>query len=213
MSLDTILLVAKRREERGKNATRRLRAQGLVPVTVYGGGEDAASTTIVKREFTALLRTHGRNKILTLNYDGSTTPVKIADLQVDPIKGTLIHADLMRISLTEKTTFELTIRIVGESDGVKTHGGIMDVVTHSLEIRCLPTDLPDGIEVDVTSLGVGDHISVKDLQVSDKIEVLSDPDKVVVTIGAPRVEEEVVPVEAPTAEPEVIKKGKTEEEE
>jgi large subunit ribosomal protein L25 len=86
-------------------------------------------------------------------------------------------------------------------------------VTHSLEIRCLPTDLPDGIEVDVTSLGVGDHISVKDLQVSDKIEVLSDPDKVVVTIGAPRVEEEVVPVEAPTAEPEVIKKGKTEEEE
>jgi large subunit ribosomal protein L25 len=213
MSLDTILLVAKRREERGKNATRRLRAQGLVPVTVYGGGEDAASTTIVKREFTALLRTHGRNKIFTLNYDGSTTPVKIADLQVDPIKGTLIHADLMRISLTEKTTFELTIRIVGESDGVKTHGGIMDVVTHSLEIRCLPTDLPDGIEVDVTSLGVGDHISVKDLQVSDKIEVLSDPDKVVVTIGAPRVEEEVVPVEAPTAEPEVIKKGKTEEEE
>jgi large subunit ribosomal protein L25 len=213
MSLDTILLVAKRREERGKNATRRLRAQGLVPVTVYGGGEDAASTTIVKREFTALLRTHGRNKIFTLNFDGSTTPVKIADLQVDPIKGTLIHADLMRISLTEKTTFELTIKIVGESDGVKTHGGIMDVVTHSLEIRCLPTDLPDGIEVDVTSLGVGDHISVKDLQVSDKIEVLSDPDKVVVTIGAPRVEEEVVPVEAPTAEPEVIKKGKTEEEE
>jgi large subunit ribosomal protein L25 len=212
MSLDkSILLEAKSREERGKNATRRLRAQGLVPVTVYGGGKDAASTSIVKREFAALLRTHGRNKIITLDFDGTTTPVKIADLQVDPIKGTLIHADLMRISLTEKTTFELTIKIVGESEGVKTHGGIMDVVTHSLEIRCLPTDLPDGIEVDVTSLGVGDHISVKDLEVSDKIEVLSDPDKVVVTIGAPRVEEEVVPVEAPTAEPEVIKKGKTEE--
>ncbi len=211
MSLDTsILLEAKSRDERGKNASRRLRAQGLVPVTVYGGGIDAASTTIVRREFSALLRAHGRNRIITLNFDGSATPVKIVDLQVDPVKGTLIHADLMRISMTEKTTFELPIKIVGESDGVKMHGGILDVVTHSLEIRCLPTDLPIALEVDVTALGVGDHLSVKDLMVSEKIEVLSDPDKVVATVVAPRVEEEVAPVET-TAEPEVIKKGKTEE--
>lgn len=211
MSLDTsILLEAKSREERGKNAVRRLRAQGLVPVTVYGGGMEAASTTVVKREFAALLRAHGRNRILMLNFEGSSTPVKIADLQVDPVKGGLIHADLMRISLTEKTTFELPIKIVGESDGVKLHGGILDVVTHSLEIRCLPTDLPMAIEVDVSGLGVGDHLSVKDLTVSDKIEILSDPNTVVATITAPRVEEEAAPVET-TAEPEVIKKGKTEE--
>jgi large subunit ribosomal protein L25 len=212
MSLDTsIKLEAKSRDERGKNAARRLRAQGLVPTTVYGGGQDAASTVIGRREFAALLRTHGRNKIFTLSFAGSTTPVKIAELQLDPIKGTLIHADLMRISLTEVTTFELSIKITGESEGVKTDGGIMDVVTHSLEVRCLPTDLPEAIEVDVTGLRIGDHLSVKDLQLGDKIDVLSDPDTVLVTIGAPRVEEEVAPVETTTAEPEVIKKGKGEE--
>jgi len=213
MSLDTsISLEAQKRDVRGKNAARRLRAEGLVPVTVYGGGEDTASTTIVKREFAALLRTHGRNKIITLKFDGAATPVKIADLQLDPVKGTLIHADLMRISLTEKTTFELPIKITGESDGVKTFGGILDVVLHSLEIRCLPTDLPEAVEVDVTSLGLGDHFRVKDLKISDQVEVLSDPETVVATVVAPRAEEESAPAAEGAAEPEVIKKGKTDEE-
>ncbi len=213
MSLDTsILLEAKTRDERGTNAMRRLRAEGMVPVTVYGGGLDAASTKVVKREFTALLRAHGRNKIFSLSYNGETTPVKIADLQVDPIKGVLIHADLMRISLTEKSDFEVPIKIVGEAEGVKTFSGVLDVVSHSLDIRCLPADLPSVIEADVSALGLGDHLSVKDLKLSDRIEVLTDPDTVVVTVVAPRVEVEPVAVEA-VAEPEVIKKGKTEEKE
>ncbi len=213
MSLDTSLLIeAKSRDERGKNAVRRMRAQGLVPVTVYGGGKEAAATSIVRREFTALLRANGRNKIYTLNFNGDSTPVKIADLQVDPVRGNLIHLDLMRISMTEKTNFEVTIKIVGESEGVKADSGVLDVVTHSLEIRCLPGDLPDGVEVDVTPLKIGDHISVKDLKISDKIEVLTDGDTVVVTVGAPRIEEEAAPAaEVAVAEPEVIKKGKTEE--
>jgi large subunit ribosomal protein L25 len=212
MSFDTsVMLEATRRDERGKNAARRLRAQGMVPVTVYGGGEEAASTMIGKREFAALLRNYGRNKVFTLNFEGSATPVKIAALQLDPIKGSLIHADLMRISLTEKTTFELPIRAVGESEGVKKFEGILDLVTKSLEVRCLPTDLPEAIEVDVTTLGIGDHLYVKDLKISDKIEVLADPEKVVVTVVAPRVEEEAPPAEESAAEPEVIKKGKTEE--
>ena len=209
----SITLEAKGREERGKNASRRLRAKGFVPVVVYGGNQETASTTIVRREFARLLRTHGRNKIFTLNFDGSATPVKIADLQVDPVRGDLIHADLMRISLTEKTTFELPIKIVGESSGIKNDGGLIDIVTHSLEIRCLPTDLPETIDVDVTELGIGDHLRVKDLKVSEKIEVLSDPETVVVTVAAPRVEEEAAPVAEAAAEPEVIKKGKTEEQE
>lgn len=213
MSFDTsVALEAKSREERGKNASRRLRARGLVPVTIYGGGEDAASTTIVKREFTALLRAHGRNKIFTVNFNGASTPVKIADLQLDPIKGVLIHADLMRISLTEKTTFELPIKIVGESEGVKLFSGTLEVVRHSLDVRCLPTDLPPAIEVDITALGIGAHVKVKDLNLSDKIEVLHDPETLIATIVAPRAEEEVAPVveAAAVAEPEVIKKGKEE---
>jgi large subunit ribosomal protein L25 len=216
MSLDRkkISLEAKPRAERGKNATRRLRAQGLVPVTVYGGGHEAASTTIVKREFTALMRAHGRNMIFTLNVDGASTPVKIADMQLDPVKGTLIHMDLMRISMTEKSKFEIPIKLVGEAEGVKTAGGVMEFVTHSVEVRCLPGDLPENVEVDVSGLGIGDKLKVSDLKLDQKIEVLEDPETVIATVGAPRAEEPAPEVVAEAGtEPEVIKKGKTEEQE
>jgi len=213
MSLDTnISLEATPRSERGKNASRRQRAQGLVPVTVYGGGKESVSTTIVKREFAALLRAHGRNVIFTLNVDGSATPVKVAEMQLDPVKGTLIHMDLMRISLTEKSKFEVTVRTVGEADGVKNLSGFLEVVTHSIEVRCLPRDLPSVIEVDVTPLGIGDNFKIADLKLDSGIEVLDDPETVIATVVPPRIEEpapEVAP-EA-TAEPEVIKKGKAEE--
>jgi large subunit ribosomal protein L25 len=213
MSLDrNISLDAKPRSERGKNASRRQRAQGLVPVTVYGGGEETASANIVKHEFAALLRGHGRNVIFTLNVDGAATPVKIADMQVDPVKGTLIHMDLMRISLTEKSKFEVSIKIIGESEGVKSLGGVLEVVAHSIEVRCLPGDLPSSVEVDVTPLSIGDKIKVSDLKLDSKVEVLDDPETVIATVVAPRAEEpapEVAPEGA--AEPEVIKKGKGEE--
>ncbi|MEO6724955.1 MAG: 50S ribosomal protein L25 [Blastocatellia bacterium] len=214
MSFETsISLDAKNRDERGKNASRRLRAAGLVPVTVYGGGQDSTSATVTKREFASIIRNHGRNTIFTLDVEGAPTTVKIADVQIDPIKGFLVHADLMRISMTEKSKFEISVRIIGESEGVKLGGGIMDIPTHSIEVRCLPGDLPSVVEVDVTPLGLGDHLSVKDLNLGDKVEVLTDPDSVIVNIVAPRAEEEPVAAvaEAPV-EPEVAKKGKTEPE-
>ena len=215
MSLDTNKsLEAKPRSERGKNASRRQRAQGLVPVTLYGGGQESVSTTIVKREFAALLRAYGRNVIFTLNVDGSATPVKVAEMQLDPVKGTLIHMDLMRISLTEKSKFEVPVRIVGESDGVKNLNGILEVVTHSIEVRCLPMDLPSVIEVDVTHLGIGDNFKIGDLKLDDRIEVLDDPETVIATVVPPRIEEPAPEVAAEAAaEPEVIKKGKAEESE
>ena len=179
-------------------------------MTVYGGGKDSTSATVAKREFAALIRHHGRNIIFTLDVEGATTPVKIADVQIDPIKGFLVHADLMRISMTEKSKFEVAIKILGEAEGVRLNGGIMDIPTHSLEVRCLPGDLPSSVEVDVTGLGLGDHLSVKDLNLGDKVEILTDPDTVIVNIVAPRAEVETAAAEAP-AEPEVVKKGKTEE--
>src|SRR5262249_974754 len=190
----------------------RRRPESLVTVTVYGGGKETGSANIVKREFATLLRGHGRNVIFTLNVDGAATPVKIADMQVDPVKGTLIHMDLMRISLTEKSKFEAPIKIVGESAGVKTDGGVLEVVTHALAVRCLPMDLPSSIEVDVTPLGVGDKIKVGDLKLDGKIEILDDPETVIATVVAPRAEEPAAEVAAEgAAEPEVIKKGKGEE--
>lgn len=216
MSFDTsISLNATPRTERGKNAARRLRSEGKVPVTIYGHG-DSATGTVVIRELAAILRSSGgRNTIFTLNINNESGPVKIADLQLDPIKGKLLHADLMRISLTEKTEFEVSVRIVGEAEGVRNSGGILDIPTHSLKIRCLPGDLPEHIEVNVSALSIGHHFRVSDLQIDrEKIEILADPSVMLATVVAPRIEEEpvaAVAAEAPV-EPEVIKKGKTEEE-
>lgn len=213
MSYDsTISLDAQPRPVSGKGVARKLRREGLVPVTLYGGEGGAASGSVLRREFAAIIRSKGRNSIFNLNIGGSTTPVKIADLQLHPVKGSLIHVDLMRISLTEKTEFEVRVDTVGEAAGVRNFNGILDQPTHTLKIRCLPTDVPQEIEVDVTALGIGDHFRVSDLKIDrDKIEVLADEELVLVTVVAARVEEVAVPTAEEPVEPEVIKKGKTEE--
>lgn len=210
MSFDTsISLNAQPRTERGKNAAGRLRRSGLIPVTVYGGGEDAAAATVVKRELGAFIRAHGRHGIFTLHLEGASSPVKIAEMQLDPIKGGVRHLDLQRISLTERSEFEVALKIVGEADGVRTYGGILDVVSHAIQLRCLPTDLPDHLDVDVTPLGLGQNLRVGDLKLdADKFQIVTDAEAVIVTVVAPR--EETASAETP-AEPEVIKKGKTDE--
>lgn len=211
MSFDTsISLNAQPRTEKGKGAAGRMRRDGLIPVTVYGGGQDAVSASIVKRELGAFVRAHGRHGIFTLNLNGAASPVKIAEMQLDPIKGVVWHLDLQRISLTERSEFEVALRIVGEAEGVKMAGGILDVVSHAISIRCLPTDLPDHIDVDVTSLGLGQNLRASDLKLdAEKFQIVSDPDTVIATVVSPRAEEETAASSA--AEPEVIKKGKTEE--
>lgn len=210
MSFDTnIVLEAKPRTERGKNAARRLRAAGMIPVTVYGHG-DAAVGAVVKREIAALLRRHGRSQVFNLTINGEATLVKIAEMQLDPIKGSLIHADLMRVSLTEKTDFDVPVHLTGEAEGVKLQGGLLDIPTHSLRIRCLPTALPEAINVDVTDLKIGGHIRARDLTLAEGVELVSDPDTMIVTLIGHK-EEVVVAEPAAVAEPEVIKKGKPEE--
>jgi large subunit ribosomal protein L25 len=211
MSFDTsISLNAQPREERGKNAAGRLRRSGLIPVTVYGDGQEAIAASVIKRELGTFVRAHGRHGIFTLHLNGAASTVKIAEMQLDPIKGNVWHLDLQRISLTERSEFEITLKIVGEADGVKTFGGILEVVNHAIQVRCLPGDLPDHIDVDVTNLGVGQNLRVADLKLdADKFQLVSDAEAVIVTVVAPR--EEEAPAEAAPAEPEVIKKGKTEE--
>lgn len=210
MSFDTsISLNAQLRTEKGKGAAGRLRRNGLIPVTVYGGGQDAVSASIVKRELGTFVRAHGRHGIFTLNLEGAAATVKISEMQLDPIKGGVRHLDLQRISLTERSEFEVALKIVGEADGVRNSGGILDVVSHAIRLRCLPKDLLDHLDVDVTPLGLGQNVRVGDLQLdADKYQVVTDAETVIVTVVAPR--EEAVVAETP-AEPEVIKKGKTEE--
>ena len=214
MSLDTtISLDAQPRSTSGKASARRLRRDGFVPVTVYGGKDPTMSGAVTRREFAKILRAFGRNSIFTLNLGGAPTPVKIAELQLDPIKGGLLHVDLLRISLTEKTEWEVRVETVGEPDGVRNFDGVLEQPTHTLKIRCLPTDVPLKIEADVTALGIGDHLRVSDLKIDrEKIEILADDDLAIATVVPARVvEEPVVAAAEEPAEPEVIKKGKTEE--
>ncbi len=208
MSYDpNIVLNVKPRTERGKNASRRARAAGEVPVTVYGAGNEPWTGTINKKDLAMHIRAHGRVSLFNLDFEGQSSPVKIADVQIHPISSTLVHVDLMRLSLTEKSDFEIPIKFVGEAQGVKADGGILDVVAHSVKIRCLPTDLPDFVQADVSGLRVGDHLDVKDLQFAEGIELRTAANATVATVVVAGAEEPVAAVAA-VAEPEVAKKGK-----
>ena len=205
----TISLAATTRHETGKNVSRRLRAAGQVPATVYGADEGPVTSAVSKRELAALIRRHGRSRIIHLSLDGLTIPVKIAALQLDPVRDTVVHADFMRVRMNERTNFNIPLRVTGEAEGVKIGGGILDVITHHLEVRCLPGALPESISVDISGLGLGANIKVSDLKLGEGLEVVTDGDTVIATCISPRADAGT-PAEGP-AEPQVIKKGKTEE--
>jgi large subunit ribosomal protein L25 len=212
-----ITVRAVRREGRGKNDSRRARREGNVPVTMYGGGVDAVSALVPLRELAAILRSDtGRNTIFTLDVEGiEATEVMFADRQIDPVRSRLIHADFKRLVKGEKIEATVPLRLVGEPIGVREQNGVLEQIIRDVEIRCEPREIPEALEVDVTNLGVHDVLHVSDIPVSEGVEILAEPDTVIATIGV--VKEEPVAVVAPVegevpAEPEVIGKGKKEDE-
>jgi large subunit ribosomal protein L25 len=207
MSIDTsIVLNAQARVAKGGNAAGRLRREGFIPVTVYGGGEDAASAAINRRELGAVVRKHGRHAIFTLNLGAGSSPVKIAYMQLDPVKSNVVHMDLQRISLTERSEFQVDLKIIGEPVGVKVGDGILDIPTHTIRIRCLPGDLPEHFDVDVSGMELGHHFRVGDLKLdAEKFQVVTDSDTIIANVVAQAAE---VVTEGAAAEPEVAKKGK-----
>ncbi|MBI3951973.1 MAG: 50S ribosomal protein L25 [Acidobacteria bacterium] len=215
--ISEITIEAQPRTRLGKGGARQLRRENKIPVTFYGGDQKGAlSLAIDRRQLREVFQSGaGRNTIFQVKLDGQLIPVIIRDWQVDAIKGTLLHADLVRINMSKTTTVIVPVALEGEPFGVKTQGGVLEFATHALEVECLPGDIPDRIHVDVADLKLGEHISVKDLNLGDKVKVLEDPDRVIASVLAPRVEEVVAPApaEVATAEPEVIKKGKGAEEE
>lgn len=207
---------AEPRKELGKNANRRLRAGGKIPAVVYGASFASAAVSVDPKDLYRILHSEsGRNTIFKLDIAGENRDVLIKDFQVHPVQGNLLHADFQTIALDQLMVFEVPVEVVGVAKGVKETGGVLDMVVRQIELQCLPRDVPDRIRLDVASLEIGDSIRVAELQVdASKITVLSDPDLVVVTVVPPHVEKEPeVVVEAVVAEPEVIKKGKAEEEE
>ena len=212
-----IIVRAVRREGRGKNDARRARRDGQVPVTIYGGGTDAVAALAPLRELAAILRSDtGRNTIFTVDIDGvEATEVMFIDRQIDPVRSRLIHADFKRLVKGEKIEATVPLRLVGEPIGVREAAGVLEQIIREVEIRCEPRDIPEHLDVDVTNLGVHDVLHVSDIPTSEGVEILTGADTVIATVGV--VKEEPVEVAAPVegeapAEPEVIGKGKKEDE-
>jgi large subunit ribosomal protein L25 len=214
---EEITIRAKVREGRGKNDARRARRDGMVPVSVYGGEGETVAALAPIRELAAILRSEsGRNTIFTLDIEGvGTSEVMFHERQIDPVRGRLIHADLTRLVKGQKIEVTVPLHLVGEPVGVREEQGVLEQIIREIEIRCEPREIPDVINVDVSNLGVHDMIHISDIQIPEGVEVLDAAETVVATVGI--VKEE--PVAAPAieaegpAEPEVIGKGKKEEEE
>ena len=212
-----ITVRATAREGRGKNDSRRARVAGMVPVTVYGGEGGTVAALAPLRELAAILRSEsGRNTIFTLDIEGvGSSEVMFHERQVDPIRGRLIHADFTRLVKGQKIEVTVPLHLTGEPVGVRDEQGVLEQIIRELEIRCEPREIPDVINVDVSNLGVHDVLHISDIQIDERIEILTAADTVIATVGI--VKEE--PVAAPAveaegpAEPEVIGKGKKEDEE
>jgi large subunit ribosomal protein L25 len=212
--MEQTVVEAQRREPAGKNANRRLRKSGHIPAVVYGAKRDPLPLLVDPIAISNILHSQsGHNTIFSVKVEGSQANVMVKDYQLDPVRGNLIHADLYEIAMDQLLKLTVDVEMVGEAEGVKLDGGIMDVVSRTLEVECLPTDIPESIKVDVSHLKINDYIRVRNLPVDPKVKILSEPEVVIVTI-VPPVKEEVVEVAAPVgpAEPEVIKKGKAVEE-
>jgi len=204
-------VAAEAREKRGKNAARQLRMSGKIPAVLYGNNEGAVALSVSPKELSAILHSAtGHNTIFTLTFqDAKTTSVMLKDWQFEPIKGHLLHADLVRIAMDRVLQLNVPITAVGEAKGVKLEGGIFEFVLREVEVECLPTDIPEHIDIDISELSIGSNFRVSDLKVNPKVKILSDPELVIAHVITPKEEKVEEPaVEAAVAEPEVIKKGK-----
>jgi large subunit ribosomal protein L25 len=212
-----ITVRATKREGRGKNDARRARREGMVPVSVYGGEGGSVAALAPIRELAAILRSEsGRNTIFTLDIEGvGASEVMFHQRQIDPVRGRLIHADLTRLVKGQKIEVTVPLHLVGEPVGVREEQGVLEQIIREIEIRCEPREIPDVINVDVSNLGVHDVLHISDIQVAEGIEILNPPEVVIATVGIVKEEPVAAPVvEAEAAaEPEVIGKGKKEEEE
>jgi large subunit ribosomal protein L25 len=217
-------LDAVKRDGRGKNEARRLRAAGRIPGVVYGARKEGRAPEGVpvavdpKEVFRILHSDSGANTLINLRLDGGETRVMVKEYQLDPVTHSLLHADFFQLAMDRAITVTVPIVLKGESRGVKVQGGLIDFVTRDIEIECLPTDIPEHIDVDVTELMLNQSIRLRELALNPKWKLVTDGETMIVHVVIPKAEEVVAPaaeaVAAPvatTAEPEVIKKGKTDE--
>ena len=223
--MDATLDVVKR-DGRGKNEARRLRAAGRIPAVVYGAQKPGKAPEGVpvavdpKELFRILHSESGANTLISLTLDGSESRVMVKEYQLDPVTHRLLHADFYQLAMDKVITVTVPIVIKGEPAGVKLQGGMLDFVTREVQVQCLPTDIPENITVDVSELMLHQAIRLRDLPENPKWKPLNEPETMLVHVVMPKAEEAAATPEAEAAapaagaaaEPEVIKKGKTDKE-
>jgi large subunit ribosomal protein L25 len=211
-----ITIAAAPRATRGKNEARRLRVAKQIPAVVYGTGQDPVAVMVDPKALVKILRSSsGHNTIFNLDIPGiENSAVMIVDWQNDPVKGSLLHADLKRIDPTVRLVVKVPVHPLGEPKGVKQQGGLHEIVTREIEIECLPDDIPEAFELDATQLMIGDAVRASDITMTGSMVLLSSPDTVISHVVALRTStaaEGEAEAAAATPEPEVVKKGKKDE--
>ena len=218
------ILDAVKRSGRGKNESRRLRVGGRIPAVVYGARKkgkapEGVPLAVDPKEVLRILHSEaGANTLITLKLDGRESRVMVKEYQLDPITHRLLHADFYQLAMDRKITVTVPIVIRGEAQGVKLEGGMIDFVTREVQVECLPTDIPERIDVDVSELMLHQSVRLRDVPVNPNWKTLNEPDTMLVHVVLPKAEEAAATEEAEAeavvvpegTEPEVIKKGKTE---
>lgn len=216
---DQVFLNVDVRTESGKKIARRLRYRGQLPAVVYGEGVASVACSVDQRTLINLLRSHGRNAIISLSAGDTSQSTIIKDIQYHPVRDEILHVDFHRIDLTRKIVVEVPIHATGSAVGVRIGEGILEQMLHDLEVECLPTEIPDHIEIDVSDLDIGDSLHVSDIVVQgDDFSIVTDSDRTVFAVAAPTlvIEEEEGEVEdeelmdgerEEMQEPEVIERG------
>jgi large subunit ribosomal protein L25 len=195
-------IIAEKRADQGKGASRRLRRAGKAPGILYGGGKTPQSIAVSNNEMMLHLAHEAfYSHILTLKLDGAAERVVLKDLQRHPFKPIVLHVDLMRVDENKKLTMRVPLHFLNESTcvGVKTSGGVISHLMTDIEISCLPRDLPEFIAVDLGAMDVGDTLHVSDLKLPDGVEPIGDAEQGVVSCHLPKVVVEEAPVEAEAA--------------
>ncbi|MEP7071854.1 MAG: 50S ribosomal protein L25 [Verrucomicrobiota bacterium] len=207
-----VKLTAERREGTGRAAARKLKARGIVPAIVYGGKMKPEALQVSRREIsTVLSHASGENILVDLEVAGEVRTVLLQEVQHSPVGGDILHVDFHAVSMDEKIEADIPVEPTGTANGVKNFGGLLEQSLRTLEVECLPRDLPDVITVDVSNLNIGDSIHVRDIKLPEGVEAKTPADLTVLSVMAPTVEEEpasTVPEAA--ASPEVIKEKKPE---
>lgn len=192
---ERVIVKAERRDSRGKNVARRLRAEGRIPVVIYGGHGESVPATVALTDLAAILRSDsGQNTVFSFDIDGAVSDVIFQDRQIDPIRGRLIHADLRRLVKGEKIEMTVAIHLIGEPIGVKEDGGMLEQQMRDLKILCEPALAPDAINVDVSGLRINESIHVSDIAVGEGVEIQAAPEALVAS---------VVYIKEPELEPQI----------